>query len=768
MTKRPWRSFFTIFMLMVALMLMTGTSIASNNIPALVESSLEEARMADFTVDTIPLSTSILHSIIGRKDYVDEYEMRLVMRTTAFNVKGWPESTDILLIGVNSPLKLNRVSVVSGRLFEEDEEALVVEHDLGENVLGRNLLVKTLAGNVTLKVVGTCRAVWMPRWYASSIAYALVHIKVLQRIMSLDGCANQVLVKIKGGYSTVDCMNDIRIGLQAYGAVSTSIQGQVIPFIETRTYYNYLVSLFSLIGVSLLAVSLALMYCSLNLMVTQEYRDLGTLRALGANRRDIVTAYMLRGLLLGALGSISGVFLGVIAARTLLSGFASVSQIFEGASYFVGFLPEIIGQNAEMLVAYIVLGTSLSLLLVMPPAAIASNIPPSQAMKSFSGLLAMSGRSNPRTSRGPLFMRYALRSLARRKGREAAIVIVIAVSVAVNSTLLAASEAQQNLLNETIAALNFDYIICLNRRFNATLLGTDLEPFLNEAEFIEFAYYTNMRAAGYTVFAIGMPVGATYFNYPLVEGGRFTGEMCEVILTESLAKIIGARVNGNLTFSTDIRSANLTVIGIRRDPIFNVLVLPLPTAQMLDSAEGSVNAFVIKAKAGVDSSRLIQNIRRSVRGYLWHIDRAGIINILSDLLTEAFQSTATVMITFTWITSVLLIFSIAGQNINEERMVIAILRALGLSRGKCIILIAFKLLVLGVVSAVLCGVLTPLILKVFSDLLASTLQLRIPLYLSPGILVNSAIFILVTTLPSGLILGVYAASLNIVSTLRYE
>ena len=46
---------------------------------------------------------------------------------------------------------------------------------------------------------------------------------------------------------------------------------------------------------------------------------------------------------------------------------------------------------------------------------------------------------------GPLFFRYALRGLSRRKGRELVVVLVIVISVTVNSALTAASESRRTL-----------------------------------------------------------------------------------------------------------------------------------------------------------------------------------------------------------------------------------------------------------------------------------------------------------------------------------
>jgi ABC-type lipoprotein release transport system permease subunit len=768
LTKRRWRSFFIIFMMMIGVMLMTGTSIAMNSIPSMAEATAGEANMADYSLNVGFMPRSIVDKICENRTDIMTYEVRIVYSSTAYTVQGWPESTEILLFGVEKNATLNKVSMTGGRLFGDDEEAIVVEQDYGENVLGKNLTVEMPSGNVTVKVVGMCRAVWMPRWAVSSQAYALIPLSVLQRFLNANGTVNQILVKVNEGYDPIESMNNLSKEFEPYGPVLKSIEGTVIPFIETQSYYDYLVRLFSLIGYSLFAVSLALMYSSLSLMVTQEFREIGTLKALGTTRRGILVTYTLRSIFLGLLGSIFGALMGIVVANTLVTGFTSMNLTFEGVAYAPIAVANMVQENKEVLAIYSGLGLGLSVALVFPSSLSASRVAASQAIKSFPGLPSTSRGSKPKSRHGPLFIRYAFRSLARKKGREAIVVLVIVISVAINSTLIAASESQQAVLSETSRALNFDFFICLNKRFNSTLLMEDLKPFENRTVFSEFGYYTQARSLGYSFFIIGVPVDASYFNYSIVNGRWLRDNEDGIVLTEHLAETFGAQVGDNLTLSNERISINVTVVGIRRDLIFNVPMVSIITAQKLDNSSGKVNAVVIKASAGVNLDLLINDVKNNVPGYFWYIKKSGIIDIAADVLTKAFQSTAAVMIIFTWFTSLLLIFSIAGQDINEERTVITTLRALGMSNGSCILMIASKLLILGLFSALLCTFFTPLVLGAFSEYLTKAMVFSAPLYLSLSVLLSSAFFILMIIIPSGLALGLYATRTKIIETLRYE
>jgi ABC-type antimicrobial peptide transport system permease subunit len=439
------------------------------------------------------------------------------------------------------------------------------------------------------------------------------------------------------------------------------------------------------------------------------------------------------------------------------------SVIYESLAFL-----EMLHENMSILVVYSVVGMLLTLVLTLPSVFSASRVLPSQAITSYQGLSPISGEPTFRFRRGPLFFKYALRSLARRKSREVVVVLVIVISVLINSTLIAASDSQLSILTEATDAFNFDFYITLNKGFNSSILEDRLEPYSDSVIFSELSYYTQGKVNGFTVFLIGAPINASYFRYGLVQGRWFKGDEDGVVLTENLAVTLNAQVDDVLTLSNELMSVNATVVGIRRDLAFNVLIISLSTVQALDDSEVKVNAVVVKAKEDVNVDHLIRDMRRTMPGYLWHIKKSGIIELASTVLTKAFQSTAAVMIVFTWMTSFFLIFSIIGQDVNEERKVVAILRALGISRSRCLMTIAFKIFVLGLLAALLCAIFTPAVLGFFSEVLSQTMVFSAYLHPSTSVLLSSVIFILGTTLSSGLALGIYVTNVKIVEAIRHE
>jgi len=169
------------------------------------------------------------------------------------------------------------------------------------------------------------------------VAYALIPLQVLQNISNLKESINQVLVKVKESYNVTEVTNDLSEEFRLHGIiVHIYLEGKAVPFIETKSYYNYLVSLISLIGFSIFAISLALIYVSMSLMVTQEYRDLRELRALGANRIVCIIMITLKILVLGLFSALLCAFMIPVALKAFSYYLSSIAPFSASLNLSIG------------------------------------------------------------------------------------------------------------------------------------------------------------------------------------------------------------------------------------------------------------------------------------------------------------------------------------------------------------------------------------------------------------------------------------------------
>lgn len=124
-------------------------------------------------------------------------------------------------------------------------------------------------------------------------------------------------------------------------------------------------------------ITLSLLVCIVGIVnaqlmsVTERFREIGTMKCLGALDRFIVRLFVLEALMQGLVGSLAGALLGVIAA-TISSAFTL------GGSIFFSF-PWLALLNSMLL--SVVVGTGLSLAGVIYPAILAARMQPVEAMR---------------------------------------------------------------------------------------------------------------------------------------------------------------------------------------------------------------------------------------------------------------------------------------------------------------------------------------------------------------------------------------------------
>jgi lipoprotein-releasing system permease protein len=123
---------------------------------------------------------------------------------------------------------------------------------------------------------------------------------------------------------------------------------------------------------------------SLFMLVKDKTKDIAILRTIGASKGDIMTIFIINGLLIGLIGTVMGMILGISFAsnidtiRQFLQGITGV-QIFEPAIYFLSNLPSKIVFSDIITVCSMSLG--LCFLATIYPSYKAANLDPVEAMR---------------------------------------------------------------------------------------------------------------------------------------------------------------------------------------------------------------------------------------------------------------------------------------------------------------------------------------------------------------------------------------------------
>ncbi len=166
------------------------------------------------------------------------------------------------------------------------------------------------------------------------------------------------------------------------------------------------VNLFALAGVALL-VGMFLVYNTVLISILRRRKDVGILKTLGASPGQIFTAFLIEGLLFGAIGSAVGIVFGNALAYAILRTISRTVNVLYVASQ-----PESIELTPAIIIAGALVGVLLSLASAMQPSIEAARVQPS--------LLIQPG----------LHQRV---SIARRRGFVLAAIIAFVIAASVSA-----------------------------------------------------------------------------------------------------------------------------------------------------------------------------------------------------------------------------------------------------------------------------------------------------------------------------------------------
>lgn len=144
-----------------------------------------------------------------------------------------------------------------------------------------------------------------------------------------------------------------------------------------------------------LAVGMFLIYNTVSISVVRRREEIGTLRALGAARGDMLLVFLGEGLLFGVVGSALGVAFGTLLADSLL---AAMNQAV--AAHWLQSTARSTEFNVAVAAGAAALGVGASLLAALLPALEAANVPPANTMRAGSLEVRRAGYVAPMAGAG--------------------------------------------------------------------------------------------------------------------------------------------------------------------------------------------------------------------------------------------------------------------------------------------------------------------------------------------------------------------------------
>lgn len=526
-----------------------------------------------------------------------------------------------------------------------------------------------------------------------------------------------------------------------------------------------LLSVFSLVG---LVTSGFLVANTLAAMTAEQVGEIGTLKAIGGTRGQVLTVYVIASALYGIVGTVIGVALGALASWRLL---AYVGGLLNLQSDFV-VAPEGVALGAGV-------GIGVTILAGLIPSFAATGIRVKDALEAY-GITSTYGRGwsdrfVQKIVALPPLAAMSLRNLARRKTRSLITLMVIAVAVAAwlaaQSTTASVDTAIDGLF-QTFHADAWAYF--------DTWVGSNFVANFRAADGVQAAEVWSLTdgwVATSPVRVWGVPANTTLYVPRLVAGRWFTAsESDAVAVSTDLAQERNIHVGDTINLEVNADRRQFRVVGILIDnsiflgsTVAGKVFLSEEMVERMEDRQGWATFFAlgfdahdpatVEQRLGELATRFKQyhmgsgSAYREVRGAKEQSRILSLALVAMSLLIGAMGALG--------------VLNTLTLNVLERRREIGVLRAIGAADASLVQVFLTEGLALGfggwVVGVVIGYPLGQLLVNLMQAVL-----FHIDYIFSPAMVLSSLVFALAIAILASLAPALGAARLRVGQVLRYE
>lgn len=236
--------------------------------------------------------------------------------------------------------QLNRLQLEQGRFFEEESSGSEVEimidpgyFEANQLNWGDNVQVIFEGKPIDLYVTGTANSpefiypikdISMMYPDHETFGIFMIPLRQGQQIFNLQGQINQIIVEFSPGADQDRVISEIKDLLKPYGDLASYPRDDQVSHAMLDAELGQLESQITVLPLIFLSIAAALQFVILRRMVKLQRTQIGVLKALGYNNRQIILHYSTYALLVGLMGAI----LGTVFAYLLAGAFTSMYAEF--------------------------------------------------------------------------------------------------------------------------------------------------------------------------------------------------------------------------------------------------------------------------------------------------------------------------------------------------------------------------------------------------------------------------------------------------------
>jgi putative ABC transport system permease protein len=320
--------------------------------------------------------------------YIDSH----AQLTNAGGVPVSKASEEALLFGIPAGEldAMNPLTLMSGQWPRGAGEVIVDQATATASHLRTGATVGLVARKPLerFRIVGTFRFAGAPA--LGPTQFLAVDLPVAEQIFGKQGMVDEIDVAARPGVSVGTLITAIRRITPVTAKVTTAAEQASTATSDVGQQYDLLRYVLLAFGGIALLVGSFIIFNTMSITVAQRTRELGTLRALGASRRQVLTSILIEGSLIGVIASAAGLGAGVGFGTGIGALLASSGVQLPAAGLVLGW---------RAVAVSIAAGITVTLAASLAPALRAMRIPPIAAIRE--GTARPAGR---RARSGPVLV----------------------------------------------------------------------------------------------------------------------------------------------------------------------------------------------------------------------------------------------------------------------------------------------------------------------------------------------------------------------------
>ncbi|HZO96170.1 MAG TPA: FtsX-like permease family protein [Gaiellaceae bacterium] len=386
---RKLRSVLTAFAIVLGVAMVSGTFVLTDSIDSAFDAIFTEVRQGSDAVisgkaafdlngnaaSSAPtLDESLLERVRGLPGVAQAEpqvngEAQLIGRNGKAVVFGGAPNLGFSI--ANGASRFNPLTLVEGS-WPKEGEVVVDKSTAGKKhfAVGDTIGVQAEGPVVRLRISGIVKFGSVATLGGATLAG--FDLPTAQRLFDKEGQVDEIAVASRSGVSTGALLAQIREILPPTAQVRSATQQAAEDAKDTSSFISFLRDFLLAFGGVALFVGSFVIANSLSITIAQQTREFATLRTLGASRRQVLGSVVVEALVVGALASVTGLFLGLALAKGLFELFDVVGFTLPNS----GLLFE-----TRTVVVALLAGIVVTLAASLRPAIRATRVPPIAAVR---------------------------------------------------------------------------------------------------------------------------------------------------------------------------------------------------------------------------------------------------------------------------------------------------------------------------------------------------------------------------------------------------